>query len=78
MKKLLIVLVIIAAVVFGGLKFNANKVEEKYNEALNLIKANGMEVKNSVFESGLLKSHANYDVVLSKNYINELVSLGEE
>ena len=78
MKKLLIVLVIIAGVVFGGLKFNANKVEEKYNEALNLIKANGMEVKNSVFEGGLLKSHANYDVVLSKNYINELVSLGEE
>ena len=71
MKKLLIVLVIIAGVVFGGLKFNANKVEEKYNEALNLIKANGMEVKNSVFEGGLLKSHANYDVVLSKNYINE-------
>ena len=33
MKKLLIALVIIAAVVFGGLKFNANKVEEKYNEA---------------------------------------------
>ncbi len=78
MKKLLIVLVIIAGVVFGGLKFNANKVEEKYNEALNLIKANGMEVKNSVFEGGLLKSHANYDVVLSKNYINELVSLGED
>ena len=34
MKKLLISLVILAAVVFGGLKFNANKVEEKYNEAL--------------------------------------------
>jgi len=78
MKKLLIVLVIIAAVVFGGLKFNANKVEEKYNESLNLIKANGMEVKNSVFEGGLLKSHANYDVVLSKGYINEIISLGEE
>ena len=78
MKKLLIVLVIIAGVVFGGLKFNANKVEEKYNEALNLIKANGMEVKNSVFEGGLLKSHANYDVVLSKGYINEIISLGEE
>ncbi|WP_423902905.1 DUF945 family protein, partial [Campylobacter showae] len=78
MKKLLIALVIIAAVVFGGLKFNANKVEEKYNEALNLIKANGMEVKNSVFESGLLKSHANYDVVLSKGYINEIISLGED
>nr|WP_315060947.1 DUF945 family protein [uncultured Campylobacter sp.] len=78
MKKLLIVLVIIAAVVFGGLKFNANKVEEKYNEALSLIKANGMDVKNSVFEGGLLKSHANYDVVLSKGYINEIISLGEE
>ncbi|MFC2345944.1 DUF945 family protein [Campylobacter sp.] len=78
MKKLLIVLVIIAAVVFGGLKFNANKVEEKYNEALSLIKVNGMEVKNSVFEGGLLKSHANYDVVLSKGYINEIISLGEE
>ena len=78
MKKVLIVLVIIAAVVFGGLKFNANKVEEKYNEALNLIKASGMEVKNSVFEGGLLKSHANYDVVLSKGYINEIISLGEE
>ena len=78
MKKLLIVLVIIAGVVFGGLKFNANKVEEKYNEALNLIKASGMEVKNSVFEGGLLKSHANYDVVLSKGYINEIISLGEE
>ena len=38
MKKLLISLVILAAVVFGGLKFNANKVEEKYNEALSLFK----------------------------------------
>ena len=78
MKKLLISLVILAAVVFGGLKFNANKVEEKYNEALSLFKANGMDVKNSVFDGGLLKSHANYDVTLSKSYMNELVSLGEE
>ena len=50
MKKLLISLVILAAVVFGGLKFNANKVEEKYNEALSLIKTNGIDIKNSVFE----------------------------
>jgi hypothetical protein len=77
-KKLLISLVILAAVVFGGLKFNANKVEEKYNEALSLIKTNGIDVKNSVFESGLLKSHANYEVIFSKKHINELMSLGEE
>ena len=73
MKKLLISLVILAAVVFGGLKFNANKVEEKYNEALSLIKTNGIDVKNSVFESGLLKSHANYEVIFSKKRINELM-----
>ena len=78
MKKLLISLVILAAVVFGGLKFNANKVEEKYNEALILIKTNGIDVKNSVFESGLLKSHANYEVIFSKKRINELMALGEE
>jgi len=78
MKKLLISLMILAAVVFGGLKFNANKVEEKYNEALSLIKTNGIDVKNSVFESGLLKSHANYEVIFSKKHINELMALGEE
>jgi len=78
MKKLLISLVILAAVVLGGLKFNANKVEEKYNEALSLIKTNGIDVKNSVFESGLLKSHANYEVIFSKKRINELMALGEE
>ncbi|WP_172197945.1 DUF945 family protein [Campylobacter sp. RM16188] len=79
MKKILIFVAVLAALIFGGLKFYSMKVEEKFYSVLNSIKSvEAVAVENEKFNAGFFASNGNFDVVIKKDSINNLFALNKE
>lgn len=79
MKKILISIVVIAALIFGGLKFYTSKIGSKFYSSLDAVRSvDGIRIENEKFNGELFASSGTFDLVIKKDKINNYLALTQE
>ncbi|MDO5046667.1 DUF945 family protein [Campylobacter sp.] len=79
MKKIVVTVVVLIAIVLGGIKFYASKVESKFHDTIaGLESFEFVKVENKTYSGGLFKSDAKFDLMFKKDSINKYLGLSDE